>query len=124
MNNIKINNNLITNNDKINKPLHTTINKASFQEVLENINKSNEVKFSKHAIERLKIRNISLSKEEIDKLHGAIHKASEKGVNEALILMNNKAFIASIKNNTIITAATDDQLKDNVFTKIDGAVII
>jgi hypothetical protein len=29
-----------------------------------------------------------------------------------------------VKNNTIITAAVDDQLKDNVFTNIDGAVIV
>lgn len=124
MNNIKINKNLIINNNRINKSLHTGINNTSFQEILDNINKNDGVKFSKHAIERLRIRNISLSKEEVDKLHGAINKAGEKGVNEALILMNNKAFIASIKNNTIITAATDEQLKDNVFTKIDGAVII
>jgi hypothetical protein len=38
--------------------------------------------------------------------------------------MGNSAFIANVKNKTIITAATEDNLKDNVFTNIDGAVII
>lgn len=95
----------------------------SFQDVLSKVNQK-ELKFSKHAIERLKSRNIELTSNDIEKINKAVDKASEKGVKEALILMDNKAFIASIKNKTIITAAVEDQLKENVFTKIDGAVII
>lgn len=100
--------------------------KRSFQEILHGIEKKEkeDVKFSKHALERLKIRNISLTKSDITKINGAIQKAEQKGVREALILMDNKAFIASVTNRTIITAASDEQLKENIFTNIDGAVII
>lgn len=95
----------------------------SFQDVLSQVSKQ-ELKFSKHALERLKSRNIELSSSDIEEINKAVDKAGEKGVKEALILMDNKAFIASVKNKTIITAAVEEQLKESVFTKIDGAVII
>jgi flagellar operon protein len=96
----------------------------SFYEVLDAINRQQELKFSKHAIQRLESRNIHLNHNEITRINNALGKASQKGIKETLILMDNKAFVASVKNKTIITAAVDEQLKDNVFTNIDGAVII
>ncbi len=125
MDRIRFNNNLIINQSNSSKSSSNLIpQKKSFQEILHGIENKEEVKFSKHALERLKVRNINLTKAEINKINGAIQQASQKGVKEALILMDNKAFIASVKNKTIITAASDDQLKDNIFTNIDGAVIV
>lgn len=125
MNRLSFNSNIVLHKNNINNTSSRTITqKKSFQEIFNNINKSQEVKFSKHAIERLKYRNINLTKEEIDRLNSAIKKAGNKGVKEALILMDNKIFIASVKNHTIITAASNEQLKENIFTNIDGAVII
>ncbi|HYF83051.1 MAG TPA: TIGR02530 family flagellar biosynthesis protein [Clostridia bacterium] len=98
---------------------------SSFDAVFqEELSKQSEVKFSKHALERLQSRNIKLSKEDLNKIDNAVNKAAEKGVKETLIIMGNSAFIANVKNKTIITAATEDNLKNNVFTNIDGAVII
>lgn len=98
---------------------------SSFDAVFqEELTKQSEVKFSKHALERLQSRNIKLSKEDLNKIDNAVNKAAEKGVKETLIIMGNSAFIANVKNKTIITAATEDNLKNNVFTNIDGAVII
>ncbi len=96
----------------------------SFSEVLNTIENKDEVKFSKHATSRLATRNINLTDEEIKRLNSAVSKANSKGIKEALILMDNKVFIASVQNKTIITASTEDELKDNVFTNIDGAVIV
>jgi flagellar operon protein len=96
----------------------------NFNEVLQKIQNSSEVKFSKHALDRLNARQISLSDVELTRLNSAVSKADKKGVREALIMMDDKVFIASVKNKTIITAALEDQLKENVFTNIDGAVII
>lgn len=114
---IKVNAN---NKNKINSYRQT----KSFEEVLDNIQKKDDIKFSKHAVERMNSRNITLNNEEIVKLNEAIKKAEEKGVNDALILMGDTAFIASIKNKTIITTVNKEMLKDNVFTNIDGAVVI
>jgi len=96
-----------------------------FEQVLEKIYKKNQsISFSKHAIERMDKRNMELTSEELNKLEMAFDKAEDKGVRDALIIMGDKAFIASIKNKTIITTLSKEQLKDNVFTNIDGAVII
>ncbi len=96
-----------------------------FGQVLEKIYKKNQsISFSKHAIERMDKRNMELTSEELNKLEMAFDKAEDKGVRDALIIMGDKAFIASIKNKTIITTLNKEQLKDNVFTNIDGAVII
>lgn len=96
----------------------------SFEQILNNIQSKDEIKFSKHAIEKMDIRDITLSKDEVNKLNNAIDKAEQKGVKEALILMGDTAFIASIKNRTIVTTVNKEQLKENVFTNIDGAVIV
>lgn len=129
MNGININRPIIPVNKpnkspNINQGQKITPNQG-FDSILQNeISKQTEVKFSKHALERLQERNINLSKDDISKINDAVHKASEKGVKEALIIMGNTALVTSIMNKTVITAATEETLKNNVFTNIDGAIII
>lgn len=97
----------------------------SFQDVLSKVQASDEqVKLSKHAKTRLEQRNIVLSDTDMQKIDKAMDKANKKGIKDALIIMDNKAFVANVKNKTIITASTNEQLKENVFTNIDGAVIV
>lgn len=117
----KIVNNSAIKNKSVNSNL---VNKTSFDEVLNRIKDNSSVKFSKHASLRLESRNIKLTKAELEKLDSAFEKAKGKGIKDALILMDNKVFIANIKNKVIITAATNTEIKENVFTNIDGAVIV
>ncbi len=133
MNPMKMNNDYVLRKAKItgtpqvsqnNQTVKGTKPQTSFNEILDKIQNNQELKFSKHAIQRLESRNIKLEDGDIEKLNNAVDKAESKGVKDALIIMGDKAFVASIKNRTIITAAAEDQLKENVFTKIDGAVII
>ena len=126
MNNIQIKRleNQIINSSQRNINNKNVSNK-NFEEVLQQINnKDEDIKFSKHALNRMDNREISLSYDEMDRLKYGFDKAKEKGVKDALILMGDKAFIASIKNKTVITTVNQEQLKDNVFTNIDGAVIV
>ncbi|HHV38142.1 MAG TPA: flagellar protein [Tepidimicrobium sp.] len=96
-----------------------------FAHVLEKIRgKEAGIKFSKHAKNRMNMRNISLNRDEEDRLKAGFSKAQEKGVKDALILVGDKAFIASISNRTVITTVNKEQLKNSVFTNIDGAVIV
>lgn len=83
-----------------------------------------ELKFSKHAANRLVDRNISLSDEQMQKLTDATQKAGEKGIKESLVLMDSLAFVVNIPNNTVITALDKSETDLNIFTNIDGAVII
>lgn len=98
--------------------------KQSFESILNQKIKSNELSFSKHAEARLAQREIELNEQEIQKLNSAVLKAGEKGVKNTLILMDRAAFIVNIPNNTVITAMDNNELKENVFTQIDGTVII
>ncbi|MDE6714084.1 MAG: flagellar protein, partial [Lachnospiraceae bacterium] len=51
-------------------------------------------------------------------------KAGEKGINESLVLMDQFAFIVNIPGNTVITAMDQTETDQNIFTNIDGAVIV
>ena len=96
----------------------------SFQKILQKTAASEQtqnLRFSKHANERLLNRNINLSAEQMERLETGTSKAREKGIQESLVMVDNLAFIVNIKNNTVITAMDDSS--DSIFTNIDGAVI-
>lgn len=80
-----------------------------------------QVRFSKHAAQRLETRNIDMSDEQKARLSHAASQAREKGMNESLVMVDNLAFIVNVKNNTVITAVND--VDHAVFTNIDGAII-
>jgi len=95
----------------------------SFKDVLtEEI--GNELKFSAHARARLEARNIKLTESQLSRLHTGVDKAASKGARESLVLVDDVALVVSIKNKTVITAVDDKNLKENVFTNIDSAVIM
>lgn len=100
-------------------------NTKSFEEVLQmtqSLQESTELKFSKHANERLASRNIDLSEAQYKRLESGAKKASEKGMRESLVMVDEFAFIVNVNNNTVVTAV--NVLEDKVFTNIDGAVIM
>ena len=96
----------------------------SFAEILEQkkIAESGELKFSKHASERLISRNIDLSESQKERLNHAVQAAQAKGIKESLVMMDNLAFIVNVKNNTVITAVAGGEEK--IFSNIDGAVVV
>lgn len=99
-------------------------NSTTFEEVLDKLQQStqtSELKFSKHANERLSSRSIDLTQNQLERLETGTKKAEEKGIKESLVMVDDLAFIVNIKNNTVITAVNNSE--DNVFTNIDGAVI-
>ncbi len=82
------------------------------------------VKFSNHAIERMKTRGINYSPEDINKIGDAVSRAAAKGSKDSLILMNDSALIVSVKNNTVVTVMDKNALKENVFTNIDSTIVL
>ena len=112
------------NGVKGNTPVKTTDGK-SFQEILESAQSSSrEVRFSKHAAQRLLNRNIELTQNQKERLQAGTDKASQKGIRESLVLVDQLAFIVNIPNNTVVTAMQQNETDENIFTNIDGAVII
>lgn len=97
---------------------------TSFEDILNTkITQKEELKFSKHADNRLSERNITLTKEQLKRLEDGTERARTKGIRESLVLVDEMAFIVSVKNNTVVTAMGRGEC-DSVFTNIDGAVII
>lgn len=92
----------------------------SFRELLQH----QLVKFSRHAELRLEQRGIKLAPEQMNKLETAIDKAAAKGAKESLVLFPDLALIVNVKNRTVVTAVDGGQMKENIFTQIDSAVII
>ena len=82
------------------------------------------LKFSAHAKERLSLRNINLSTEDVARMTEAVNKAAAKGARQSLLVMDDQAFIVSVTNRTVITALDGTSMKENVFTNIDSAVIV
>lgn len=83
-----------------------------------------DMKLSKHAVERINSRNINFTEKELQNLGDAIKKAEDKGSKESLILMDNIALIVSVRNKTVITAMTGESMRENVVTNIDSTIII
>lgn len=99
---------------------------VSFEEILNQQRETSacpELKFSKHAAMRLEDRKICLSKEQSVRLENGVQKASEKGIKESLVLIDSLAFIVNVPNKTVVTAMSQEESGNNIFTNIDGAVI-
>ncbi|HLJ55019.1 MAG TPA: TIGR02530 family flagellar biosynthesis protein [Chthonomonadaceae bacterium] len=84
---------------------------------------SSAVRFSAHAQTRLASRQIALDTAHMDRLQGAVTKAAGKGSRDALVLMDDLAMVVSVKNRTVVTVVDKENLKQNVFTNIDSAVV-
>lgn len=82
------------------------------------------LKLSGHAQTRLQSRNIELGAKEWKRIMDGVNTAAQKGAKESLVLMDDVALVVSVKNKTVITAVDKDNLKNNVFTNIDSAVIV
>ncbi len=97
----------------------------SFQEVLEQMTGAGrEVRFSKHAAGRLSTRNIELTDRQMERLSEGVGKAEEKGIRDSLVLVDSLAFIVNVPSSTVVTAMEQSETAENIFTNIDGAVII
>ena len=88
---------------------------TSFQQIMR------DVQFSKHANMRLAARDIELNPNQMQRLEQGVAKAQDKGIRESLVLIDNIALVVNIKNKMVVTAINR---QEQVFTNIDGAVIV
>ena len=89
------------------------------------LNNSNEqLKFSKHATVRLADRGIELTDAQLERLNDGAQKAGQKGIRDSLVIVDDLAFIVNVPNKTVVTAMDSRETEENVFTNINGAVIM
>ncbi|SDZ74118.1 flagellar operon protein [Desulfuromusa kysingii] len=101
----------------------TTKDVGRFDQLLQNKIAQGGVKFSKHATDRMQSRGINFSSNQMQRLESAVSQVSAKGGRESLVMLDNTALVVSVKNDTVVTVVDKEQLKNNVFTNIDSAVI-
>ena len=83
-----------------------------------------KLKFSNHAIERMRSRGINFAPEQMQNIEAGVAKAAAKGSKDTLVLSGDAALIVSVKNNTVVTVMDRAGMKDNVFTNIDSTVVV
>lgn len=106
-------------------PQHkSSSSKSSDQTSFESLLQNSLVRFSNHAVKRLEQRGLDLKPEQLQKIENAINDVAAKGGKESLILLKDMALIVNVNNRTVVTAMDGSNMKDNVFTQIDSAVII
>ena len=82
------------------------------------------VEFSKHAISRAQERGIEVTPDLMDQLAGSVIRAQAKGATNILAMDTEKAFIINVPNARVITAITQEEMRENIFTNIAGAVFL
>ena len=85
---------------------------------------SDKVRFSKHAATRVEQRGIQVTESLLNDLNQAIGKAREKGAKDVVVIGEQGAFIVNVPNNVVVTTMTNQEMKQNIFTNIDSAVLI
>ena len=100
---------------------HKRKTEIDFEELL---NSEKKLKFSSHAQKRMESRNITINADELRKIEDGVAKLRNKGCQDSVILSNDRAYVISIKNNTVVTIVDEASLKDNVFTNIDSMTLV
>ena len=97
----------------------------SFKDILTGtMQEAKELRFSKHASNRLSARDIALTSEQLQRVEKGVAKAWAKGIEDSLVLVDDVALIVNITSKTVVTAMGKEQDEDGIFTNIDGAVIV
>src|SRR5690625_2467559 len=93
----------------------------NFNDILTNLT---ELKVSKHAKARMKKRNITIDQQKWQQINDKLLEAKEKGVTDAVYVVDNAKLIVSAKNNTVITALNKEDASNQIFTNINGTILI
>jgi flagellar operon protein len=81
------------------------------------------LKLSAHAKERMNLRDIHLSQEDMARLSDAVDQVATKGGKQSILVMDQLAFIVSVTNRTVITVLDGGSMKAHTFVNIDSAMI-
>ncbi len=106
------------------KPAGTGFGAVLQQELEKAEQPSQSLAFSKHAISRAQERGIEVTPDLMDQLAGSVIRAQAKGATNILAMDGSKAFIINVPNAKVITTITQEEMRENIFTNIDGAVFL
>ena len=82
------------------------------------------VAFSKHARARAEERGIEVTDALMGQLADSVERASAKGATNILAFDATRAFIINVPHGRVITTMSQEEMQENIFTNIDGAVLL
>jgi flagellar operon protein len=98
---------------------------TNFHDLLtKQIQNPEKIKLSKHAEKRLVERGIEIDNEKWSIIQTKVSEAKRKGVNDSLVILNNAALVINAKSNTVITALDRNEAATQIFTNINGTILI
>lgn len=99
---------------------------TSFAAELQSAIKPNHDKLtiSRHAQKRLEQRGITINAARWEQIDEKVKQAKNMGVKESLVLLEDAALIVSAKNNTVITAMNRAEAATQIFTNINGTILM
>ncbi|GAE36033.1 TIGR02530 family flagellar biosynthesis protein [Halalkalibacter akibai] len=110
------------------KPIQKSVNqsnKTSFNDYLKNeIQSRAQLKVSKHAEHRMSTRGIEISDEKWLIIQEKVKEAKQKGVTDSLVITDNAALVVSAKNDTVVTVLNREEAQAQIFTNINGTILI
>jgi len=109
-----------TKSNKTSKSSNQTFSQILDQET----SKQTRLTISKHAGIRMSERKISIEQHVWDQIEIKVNEAKRQGVKDSLVLLKNAAMIISAKNNTVVTVMDRQEAGSQIFTKIDGTIIL
>ncbi len=99
--------------------------KVQFADILQKeADKAQSVQFSKHAAQRVQERGIEMTDSLLQNLNQAVQKAKAKGSRDVVVIGESGAFIVNVPHNIVITTMSGAEMKENIFTNIDSAVLM
>ncbi len=108
-----------------NDPLKGSAPQVDFGEMLQKqVDQDRQVQFSAHAVKRLQDRSLELTPDKLERLNEGVKQAGAKGAVNSLVLVDETAFVVSVRNNTVITALDKSGTTGKVFTNIDSVAIM
>jgi len=82
------------------------------------------IRFSKHAVDRLRFRKIQLTQDDVVKLKEGIDKLAAKSVRQGVVVTDKLVYVVGIPTRTVITVKMPPYSKGGVFSQIDGVVFV
>ena len=82
------------------------------------------ISFSKHAQNRAAERGIQVDDALMDQLADSVERAQAKGATNILAFDATRPFIINVPHGRVITTISQEELEENIFTNIDGAVLL
>jgi flagellar operon protein len=110
--------NNVKKNPSSNEGFEKELNKFALSE------NDQDVNFSQHAMKRVEERNITMDTAEFAKLKSAVQALKNKGGQDSLVVTNKAAYIIDVKNNKVVTVLGNQDIKNNIFTKIDSTLFV